>query len=87
VKVGSARSDGRLGAESVLGQGSGDLKVPTTVPDLSRPARAADDALRDLVDKYGDGSEDGIGSTFGHLLDEWLEDSERLELSPTTLRT
>ena len=51
------------------------------------PARAADDALRDLVDKYGDGSEDGIGATFGHLLDKWLEESERLDLSPTTLRT
>jgi integrase len=51
------------------------------------PARAADDALRDLVDKYGDGSEDGIGAAFGHLLDKWLEESERLDLSPTTLRT
>jgi integrase len=51
------------------------------------PARAADDALRDLVDKYGDGSEDGIGATFGQLLDKWLEESERLDLSPTTLRT
>jgi len=51
------------------------------------PARAADDALRDLVDKYGDGSEDGIGATFGHLLDKWLEESERMDLSPTTLRT
>lgn len=50
-------------------------------------ARAADDALRDLVDKYGDGSEDGIGATFGQLLDKWLEESERMDLSPTTLRT
>jgi len=51
------------------------------------PARAADDALRNLVDKHGDGSEDGIGATFGQLLDKWLEESERLDLSPTTLRT
>ena len=51
------------------------------------PARAADDALRDLVDKFGDGSEGGVGATFGHLLDKWLEEAERMDLSPTTLRT
>jgi integrase len=51
------------------------------------PARAADDALRDLVDKYGSAQEDGFGATFGQLLDRWLEESERMELSPTTMRT
>jgi integrase len=50
-------------------------------------ARAADDALRDLVDKNGGAQEDGFGATFGQLLDRWLEESERMELSPTTLRT
>lgn len=50
-------------------------------------ARAADDALRDLVEKHGEGRQDGFGATFGHLLDKWLEESERMDLSPTTLRT
>ena len=35
-------------------------------------ARAADDAMRDLVDKHGDGSGDGIGATFGQLLEPRL---------------
>ena len=30
---------------------------------------------------------DGTGATFGLLLDRWLEECERLDLSPTTLRT
>ena len=51
------------------------------------PARAADDALRDLVDKYGDAQEDGFGATFGQLLDRWLDECERMDLSPTTMRT
>jgi len=50
-------------------------------------SRAADDALRDLVEKFGEGRADGLGATFGQLLDKWLEESERLDLSPTTLRT
>jgi integrase len=50
-------------------------------------ARAADDALRDLVDKYGEGRPDGFGATVSQLLDKWLEECERLDLSPTTLRT
>jgi hypothetical protein len=32
-------------------------------------ARAADDALRDLVDRYSEGRQDGLGNTFGQLLD------------------
>ena len=27
-----------------------------------------------------------MGATFGQLLDQWLEECERLDLSPTTLR-
>jgi integrase len=50
------------------------------------PARAADQALRDLVDQQAPNRSDGVGATFGHLLDQWLEECERLELSPTTLR-
>jgi integrase len=51
-------------------------------------SRAADDALRDLVDKYGgEGRPDGVGATFGQLLDRWLEECDRMDLSPTTMRT
>jgi integrase len=49
-------------------------------------SRDADSALRDLVDKYGEGAPDGFGATFGQLLDKWLEECERMELSPTTIR-
>jgi integrase len=50
------------------------------------PARAADQALRDLVDQQAPSRSDGVGATFSQLLDQWLEECERLELSPTTLR-
>ena len=50
-------------------------------------ARAADDALRDLVDQHGTNRADGVGATFSQLLERWLEECERLELSRTTLRT
>ena len=50
-------------------------------------ARAADDALRDLVERYREGRPDGIGNTFTQLLDRWLKECERLDLSPTTMRT
>jgi integrase len=49
-------------------------------------ARAADSALRDLIDQQAPGV-DGAGATFGQLLDEWLCECDRLELSPTTMRT
>ena len=49
-------------------------------------ARAADAALRDLVDQHAQGRTDGIGVTVGQLLDRWLEECERLDLSPTTVR-
>ena len=50
-------------------------------------ARAAYYASREaLVDQFG-GCSDGLGNTFGQLLDRWLVECERLELSPTTMRT
>ena len=36
------------------------------------PARAADAALRDLVDQQAPSRSDWVGATFGRLLDEWL---------------
>jgi integrase len=50
------------------------------------PARAADQALRDLVDQQAPSRSDGVGATLGQLLDQWLEECDRLELSPTTIR-
>ena len=50
-------------------------------------SRAADDALRDLVERYNEGSPDGFGNTFSQLLDRRLKESERMDLSPTTMRT
>jgi len=49
-------------------------------------SREADSALRDLVDKYGEGRPDGVGVTVGQFLDRWLEECERMDLSPTTIR-
>ncbi|MHB1488453.1 MAG: tyrosine-type recombinase/integrase [Acidimicrobiales bacterium] len=49
-------------------------------------ARAADAALRDLVDRQSPGRTDGMGVTVGQLLDRWMEECERLDLSPTTVR-
>jgi integrase len=49
-------------------------------------AKAADEALRDLIEKQAPRS-DGMGASFGQLLDRWLVECERLDLSPTTLRT
>ncbi len=49
-------------------------------------ARDADTALRDLIEKQAPRT-DGVGATFGQLLDQWLEECERLDLSPTTLRS
>src|SRR5579863_4476241 len=49
-------------------------------------ARAADAALRDIIDEQVPARSDGVGATFGQLLDEWLEETERLDLSPTTIR-
>jgi integrase len=51
------------------------------------PAKVADAALRDLVDSLAPGSADGLGVAFSQLLDRWLAECERMELSPTTMRT
>jgi integrase len=51
------------------------------------PARAADQRLRDLIDQQAPSRSDGVGVTFGQLLDQWLEECDRMDLSPTTLRT
>jgi integrase len=50
-------------------------------------AKVADQALRDLLDRQPPSRNDGIGVTFGQLLTRWLEECERLDLSPTTLAT
>lgn len=50
------------------------------------PAKVADAALRDLVESLAPGRADGLGVTFSQLLDRWLAECERMELSPTTMR-
>jgi integrase len=50
-------------------------------------AKQADAVLRDLIDTQVPSRPDGIGVSFGQLLDRWLEECERLDLSPTTMRT
>ena len=50
-------------------------------------ARDADAVLHDLIAKHGGGSADGVGATFAQLLNLWLEECERLDRSPTTVRT
>ncbi|MGH9099546.1 MAG: tyrosine-type recombinase/integrase [Acidimicrobiales bacterium] len=49
-------------------------------------AKVADEALRDLIEKRAPRA-DGMGASFGQLLDRWLTECERLDLSPTTMRT
>ncbi len=50
-------------------------------------SRGADDALRDMIQDQAPSRTDGLGVTVGQLFDKWLEECERLDLSPTTLRT
>jgi hypothetical protein len=50
-------------------------------------SREADAVLRDLIEKQVLTRPDGVRVTFGQLLDRWLEECDRLELSPTTMRT
>ena len=50
-------------------------------------AREADEALRDLIEQQVPGRSDGAGATVGQLLDAWLSECERMDLSPTTLRS
>jgi hypothetical protein len=49
-------------------------------------ARAADAALRDLVDHHAQRRIDDIGVTVSQLLDRWLKGCERLDIAPTTVR-
>jgi integrase len=49
-------------------------------------AKAADEVLRDLIGNRAPRT-DGMVVAFGQLLDQWLEECERLDLSPTTLRS
>jgi integrase len=51
------------------------------------PAKVADASLRDLIDSLAPGRTDGLGVTFSQLLGRWLIECERMELSPTTMRT
>ena len=50
-------------------------------------AREADGALRALIEAQSPNRADGLGVTFGQLLDRWLAECERMELSPTTMRS
>jgi site-specific recombinase XerC len=50
-------------------------------------AREADAVLHELIAKHADAEMDGLGMTVGQLLDRWLKECERLDRSPTTLRT
>jgi integrase len=50
-------------------------------------ARAADAVLRDLIENQTPSRMDGLGATVNQLLDRWLEKYERMDLSPTTMRT
>ena len=50
-------------------------------------ARAADAVLRDLIENQTPSRMDGLGATVNQLLDRWLEECERMDLSPTTMRT
>jgi integrase len=49
-------------------------------------ARQADEALRELIEQQVPGRSDGAGVTISQLLDAWLAECERMDLSPTTLR-
>ncbi|MGH8988720.1 MAG: tyrosine-type recombinase/integrase [Acidimicrobiales bacterium] len=49
-------------------------------------ARQADEELRELIGRQSPDAS-GVGATLGQLLDQWLAEGERLDLSPTTLRT
>jgi hypothetical protein len=77
----------RLGTPSVDRQGFRHREVPDDLKDVRGSAGAANDALRDLIDKQANVPEDGRKATVSSLLGRWLEECERLELSPTTIRS
>ena len=49
-------------------------------------AGAANEALRDLIAEQADVPDEGRKATVATLFDRWLEECERLDLSPTTIR-
>ena len=52
------------------------IPIPGKRKQFLRPrgsARAADQRLRDLIDQQAPSRSDGVGVTFGQLLDQWLE--------------
>lgn len=49
-------------------------------------ARDADAALREMIDSLGPAEAEARSATFSQLIDRFLEECERVELSPTTLR-
>jgi integrase len=49
-------------------------------------AREADAVMRDLIDNQVPSGPAGLGQTVGTLIDHWLEECGRVDLSPTTIR-
>jgi integrase len=70
-----------------IGRDSGTGKYRTVSRTFRGSAGEANDALRDLIDEQAGVPEDGRRATVGTLLDRWLEECERLDLSPTTIRS
>lgn len=70
-----------------IGRDAGTGKYGTISRTFRGSAGAANDALRDLIDEQAHVPEDGRKATVSALLDRWLEECERLDLSPTTLRS
>jgi integrase len=81
LKVGVWELRGELGVDPMTG------KRKQFSETFHGSAREADQRLRDLIDQQAPSRSDGVGITFGQLLDQWLEECERMDLSPTTLRT
>jgi integrase len=81
LKAGVWELRGELGVDPITG------KRKQFSETFHGAARAADQRLRDLIDQQAPSRSDGVGSTFGQLLDQWLEECDRMDLSPTTLRT
>jgi integrase len=70
-----------VGKDPVSGQ---DKQISRTI---HGSASSADAAIRDLIDAQAPGRADGLGVTFAQLLERWLKECDRIELSPTTMRT
>ena len=77
---------GSLGAAASVGRDPGTGNPKQVSKTLHGTAREADEALRDLIEQQVPGRSDGAGATIGQLLDAWLSECERMDLSPTTLR-